>query len=207
MKSDKAGPPFVGILARSPGGDTAPYHGGYEGMKKLGDALAEEAHRVCQQIDYHDRVPLGVRQSVLDVGVRLPDAKRIEWAKAVLAGKASGRKKVYADQTLLLAKFPATIPVYLQAFRVGEMGITTIPCELFASTGLAIREASPLRPYFNIDMANGFWCYLPPPEQHKLGGYSTWPATSSCLEVDAEPKIRRELLRLLREVAQPTNRE
>jgi len=209
METERADPPFVGILARSPGGDIAPYRGGYEGMKELGDALAEEAFRVCRQIDYRDHVPLGVRQSTIEVDVRRPDAERIEWAEAVLAGTWKGKAhhwtKVYAQQTLELAKFPATVPVCLQAFRVGDMGITTVPCELFASTGLAIREASPLRPYFNIDMANGFWCYLPPPEQHKLGGYTTWPATSSCLEVDAEPKIRRELLRLLREVAQPTD--
>ena len=87
------------------------------------------------------------------------------------------------------------------------MGITTVPCELFASTGLDIRKDSPLNPYFNIDLANGFWCYLPPPEQHELGGYSTWPATSSCFDVNAEPKIRRELLRLLREVAELGNHD
>ena len=205
MKADEAGPPFVGILARSPGGDIAPCRGGYEGMKELGNALADEAFRVCQKIDYRDHVPLGVRQSTIEVDVRRPDAKRIEWAKAVLAGtwkgKAHRSAKVYAQQALELAQFPATVPVCLQAFRIGELGITTVPCELFASTGLAIRKDSPLRPYFNIDMANGFWCYLPPPEQHKLGGYTTWAATSSCFEVDAEPKIRRELLRLLREVA------
>ncbi len=210
METDKADPPFVGIMARSPGGDIAPYRGGYEGMKELGDALAKEAFRVCRQIDYRDHVPLGVRQSTIEVEVRRPDAERIEWANAVLAGTWNGKglrnSKVYAQQTLELAQFPATVPVCLQAFRIGELGITTVPCELFASTGLAIRKDSPLRPYFNIDMANGFWCYLPPPEQHKLGGYTTWPATSSCLEVDAEPKIRRELLRLLREVAQPTDR-
>ncbi len=211
MKTDKAGPPFVGILARSPGGDIAPYGGGYEGMKKLGDALAEEAFRVCQQIEYRDHVPLGVRQSTFEVGVRRPDAERIEWANAVLAGTWTGKglrnSKIYAQQTLELAQFPATVPVCLQAFRIGQMGITTVPCELFAATGIAIRKDSPLRPYFNIDMANGFWCYLPPPEQHKLGGYTTWPATSSCFEVDAEPKIRRELLRLLHEVAQPAGRK
>ena len=211
METDKANPPFVGIMARSPGGDTAPYRGGYEGMKKLGDALAEEAFRVCQQIEHRDRVPLGVRQSTIEVDVRRPDAKRIEWANAVLAGTWKGKShrssKVYAQQALELAQFPATVPVCLQAFRIGELGITTIPCELFAATGLAIRKESPLRPYFNIDMANGFWCYLPPPEQHKLGGYSTWAATSSCFEVDAEPRIRHELLRLLREVAQPPDRK
>jgi len=211
MKTDKAGPPFVGIMARSPGGDIAPYRGGYEGMKKLGDALAEEASRVCQQIEYRDRVPLGVCQSTIEVDVRRPNAKRIEWANAVLTGTWKGKthrsSKVYAQQTLELATFPATVPVCLQAFRVGELGITTVPCELFASTGLAIRKDSPLRPYFNIDMANGFWCYLPPPEQHKLGGYTTWAATSSCFEVEAEPRIRRELLQLLHEVAQPPDRK
>ena len=205
MKTDNADPPFVGIMARGNAGDTAAYRGGYEGMKKVGNALAEEALRVCRQIDYHDRVPLAVRQSTIQLGVRRPDAQRIEWAKDVLAGtwkgKAHKRTQVYADGTLELAKFPATIPFCLQAFRIGELGITTVPCEMYASTGLAIREDSPLQPYFNIDLANGFWGYLPPPEQHKLGGYTTWPTTSSCLEVDAEPKIRRELLRLLREAA------
>ncbi|NQT12349.1 MAG: neutral/alkaline non-lysosomal ceramidase N-terminal domain-containing protein [Planctomycetes bacterium] len=211
MKTDKAGPPFVGIMARSPGGDAAPHRGGYEGMKELGDALAEEAFRVCGEIDYRDHVPLGVRQSTIEVEVRRPDAKRIQWANAVLAGTWEGKglrnSTIYAQQALELAQFPATAAVCLQAFRIGELGVTTVPCELFASTGLAIRKESPLSPYFNIDMANGFWCYLPPPEQHKLGGYTTWAATSSCFEVDAEPKIRRELLRLLGEVAQPADRE
>ncbi|MBC8872691.1 MAG: neutral/alkaline non-lysosomal ceramidase N-terminal domain-containing protein [Planctomycetes bacterium] len=211
MKTDKAGPPFVGIMARSPGGDIAPYRGGYDGMKKLGHALAEEAFRVCQQIEYRDQVPLGVCQSTIDVDVRRPDTKRIEWANAVLAGTWKGKglrnSKIYAQQALELAQFPATVPVCLQAFRVGDLGITTVPCELFASTGIAIRKDSPLQPYFNIDMANGFWCYLPPPEQHKLGGYTTWAATSSCFEVEAEPKILRELLRLLHEVARPADRE
>jgi neutral ceramidase len=204
VKTDKSAPPFVGIMTRSPGGDTAPYRGGYEGMKKLGHALAEETFQVCQKIDYRDHLPLGVCHSTIEVEVRRPDAQRLEWANAVLAGrwkgKTHGRTKVYAQQALELAQFPATVGVFLQAFRIGELGITAVPCELFASTGLAIRKESPLRPYFNIDMANGFWCYLPPTEQHKLGGYTTWPATSSCFEVDAEPKIRRELLRLLGEV-------
>jgi hypothetical protein len=209
MESDKADPPFVGILARSPGGDSAPYHGGYEGMKKLGHALAEEAFRVCRQIDHRDRVPLGVRHSTIELEVRRPDAERIEWANAVLAGTWKGKAhhwtKIYAHETLELAEFPATVPVGLQAFRIGELGITTVPCELFASTGLAIRKASPLRPYFNIDLGNGWRGYLPPPEQHELGGYTTWAATGSRFEVNAEPKIRRELLRLLREVAQPAD--
>ncbi len=198
---DKTVPPFVGMMANSNSGDTNGPGGGYKMQEKVGGALAEEVLRVCNNIEYHDHVPLAVCHSDLELAVRRPNAKRIEWAKAVKAGKVKGKahgwQGVYADQTLQLAQFPPTISVRLQAFRIGELGITTNPCEMYASTALDIRAASPLKPYFNIELANGYRGYLPPPEQHKLGGYTTWPATSSCLEVEAEPKIRRELLRLL----------
>jgi hypothetical protein len=42
---------------------------------------------------------------------------------------------------------------------------------------------------------------LPTPEQHALGGYETWRATSSYLEVNASRKITETLLAMLSEVA------
>ena len=39
--------------------------------------------------------------------------------------------------------------------------------------------------------------YLPTPRHHAWGGYETWPARSSYLEVDAAPKIRDGMLDLL----------
>ena len=50
---------------------------------------------------------------------------------------------------------------------------------------------------FTISLANGYNGYLPTPKQHALGGYTTWPAVSSHLAVNAEPEIRAEILRLL----------
>ena len=50
-------------------------------------------------------------------------------------------------------------------------------------------------------VANGYSGYLPTPEQHALGGYETWRAKSSYLAVDAEPKVRSALLKLLQDVA------
>ncbi len=40
-----------------------------------------------------------------------------------------------------------------------------------------------------ISLANGADGYIPPPEQHRLGGYTTWPAGTADLEVQAEPRI------------------
>jgi len=74
---------------------------------------------------------------------------------------------------------------------------------VFAETGLAIKAGSPLRPTFTIELANGYNGYLPTPEQHELGGYETWPARSSYLEVQAEPKIRDSVLELLKRTMDP----
>jgi hypothetical protein len=48
-----------------------------------------------------------------------------------------------------------------------------------------------------VSLANGYNGYLPTPEHHKLGGYETWRARSSYLEVDASTKITNILFDLL----------
>ena len=58
-----------------------------------------------------------------------------------------------------------------------------------------------------VDLANGGDGYIPPPEQHYLGGYNTWPARSAGLEVQAEPKITETALCLLERVADRPRRE
>ena len=85
--------------------------------------------------------------------------------------------------------------------RIGELGIAAVPTETYAETGLAIKQNSVLKPTFIVSLANGYSGYLPTPRQHELGGYTTWLARSSFLEVAAEPKLRTELLRLLGKVA------
>src|SRR4029453_10424049 len=88
-----------------------------------------------------------------------------------------------------------------QAIRIGDLGMAAIPCEVFAETGLEIKQRSALRPTFVIELANGYNGYLPTPEQHAWGGYETWPARSAYLEVEAAPKIRDGVLDLLASVA------
>ena len=110
--------------------------------------------------------------------------------------------RIYARDAIRLAEeYPDTVPVRLQAIRIGELGIGASPCEMFAETGLAIKAASPLKPTFVMELANQYNGYLPTRRQHELGGYETWDARSSSLEIDAESKIRAGILELLRAVA------
>jgi neutral ceramidase len=128
-------------------------------------------------------------------------AKAREFMKTYAGRKPQNWQEVYARETVELSKMPPTRELKLQAIRIGDLGIAAIPCEVYGVTGLAIKAASPLQPTMNISLANGCEGYLPPPEQHKLGGYTTWRARTSCLEEMAEPKIKTAVVGLLVEVA------
>jgi Concanavalin A-like lectin/glucanases superfamily len=77
---------------------------------------------------------------------------------------------------------------------------------VFAITGLKIKMRSPFGTTMNIELANGSEGYIPPPEQHRLGGYTTWPARTAGLEVQAEPRIVSGILALLEQVAERPSR-
>jgi neutral ceramidase len=87
------------------------------------------------------------------------------------------------------------VSVVLQALRIGDVGIAAIPFEVFAETGLELKQKSPLKPTFTVELANGWYGYLPTPEQHELGGYETWLGTNR-VEVEASRKIVATLLEL-----------
>jgi hypothetical protein len=199
--------PFVGILANGTSGDA--YIRDYTRATprkfdrfQVADAVAEVAHGVYESIDFHDWVPLVSREQTLELAVREP---RVQWAQRELEGvsreEIKTRSQVYAREQLLLDEMPRTREMKLQAVRIGGLGLVGIPCEVFAITGLKIRRRSPLEPTFTISLANGWDGYLPPPEQHALGGYTTWLARSSCLEEQAEPKVVDAVMQLLDDVA------
>jgi hypothetical protein len=108
--------------------------------------------------------------------------------------------EVYAREQILLHENPMR-ELILQTIRIGDLGIAAIPNEVFALTGLKLKRRSPLPTTFTIELANGGEGYIPPPEQHPLGGYTTWPARSAALVPKAESKIVDELLSMFEGLA------
>jgi hypothetical protein len=214
LGADRADPPFVGILSNGTSGDVnninyaGPARGKqqpYEQIKVVADSVAKAAHEAYKQIKHHDGATLRMAEREVELGVRLPTEKDVARAQEILKEAKGGVLKtlpeVYARETVLLAKYPATVKAKLQALRVGELGIVTTPCETFTETGLEIKKKSPLKPTFTIELANGYNGYLPTPAQHRLGGYETWRARSSYLEVEASTKVTAALFELLAQVA------
>ena len=208
--SDGAGDrPFVGIMSQGTSGDQMWMDYGQPrkdpGLDAYADAVAGYAERAYRAIAYRDRVPLAMAETTLGLRRRVPDETRLAWARSVVAqmkDKDLPRTlpEVYAKEAIYLHSEPGR-ELKLQAIRIGDMGITAIPNEVFAITGLKIKAQSPLDMTMNIELANGSEGYIPPPEQHALGGYTTWPARTAGLEVQAEPKIVAALLDLLEQVA------
>ena len=166
------------------------------------DELATMAHDAYRRVKYEKQVPLAIKEAKLTLDRRGPNAQRLAWAKT-MAEKIGDRRpqgwpEVYALEQLELAAEPQR-ELKLQALRIGDVAIAAIPNEVFAITGLKLKLQSPLSNTFNIELANGADGYIPPPEQHKLGGYTTWAARSAGLEVEAEPKIVATVLKLLEE--------
>jgi hypothetical protein len=201
---------FVGIMSNGTSGDANCNDYMRSDRRKynhvsVGREVAKAAYEAYKTIEYHDWVPLEMREQLLTLNVRMPSeqevAKAREFIKTFAGRKPKNWEEVYARETVILSKMPATRQLKLQAIRIGDLGIAAIPCEVYGSTGLAIKAASPFSTTMNISLANGGEGYIAPPEQHKLGGYTTWRARTSCLEELAEPKIKAAAVGLLVEVA------
>lgn len=208
VKGDQ--PRFVGIMSNGTSGDANCSNFMRQGRRKydylsVGRDVAQAAFEAYKTIKYYGWVPLEMCERRLVLDVRLPTkeeiAKAREFMKTFADRKPRNWEEVYARETVELAKMGPTRELKLQAIRIGDLGIAAIPCEVYGSTGLAIKAASPLETTMNISLANGCEGYIAPPEQHKLGGYTTWRARTSCLEELAEPKIKATVVGLLVEVA------
>ncbi len=203
-----SGPPFVGIMSQGASGDQHWMDYAHPKRDRAIDAFAAElagiAAEAVRRIEFRDAVPVAVRRTVLRIPTRQPDAKRVEWARGLVASMGDrlpkSQPEVYAREQLWLLENPER-DVELQAMRVGDLGLTTCPCEVFAISGLRVKAQSPLAATMFIELANGEEGYIPPPDLHPLGGYNTWACRSAGLEPQAEPKIVDALLGMLEDVS------
>ncbi len=169
-------------------------------MESYAQSLAEKAAAACRRIEYKNRVSLAFLERKLKLRRRVPGEKRLSWAHKIAdtmqGRKPRNRQDVYALEQLAVAADPVR-ELKLQVLQIGELALTAIPCEVYGITGMKLKLQSPLADTFNLELANGAEGYIPPPEQHALGGYTTWAARSAGLETTAEPAIVETLLSML----------
>jgi neutral ceramidase len=208
LQADRQNPPFIGIMSNGTSGDVnninfrgpSEKYLPYEKMRIVADDVAKEVYRVYNTIKHQDWVPLRAAREDLTLNVRKPDQEMITRAQYVLnrpetVTPVHRHENVYAERTLYLTEWPDQVDIVLQVFGIGDLGVAAIPFETFSETGLEIKAKSPFKSTFTIELANGYYGYLPTPEQHELGGYETWMGTCN-VEKQASVKIVAKLLNL-----------
>ncbi len=199
--------PFVALLSHGCSGDI--WRRDYTRpevaitIDEYSQAMIAKAVSAYQKITYRDDADLAMSEARLPLRYRVPDQQRLLWAQKIVNEIGDRVPKdtveVYAREQVLLHERQRT-EVVVQAIRIGNIAIATTPTETYALTGLKLKRQSPLPQTMVIELANGGDGYIPPPEQHLLGGYNTWAARSAGLEVQAEPIIVEAAIEQLEQV-------
>jgi hypothetical protein len=205
--------PFVGMLANGCFGDInnidvrrrlrQPHE--YHQMFRVAEMLAGSIHDAWREIRYRNWVPLAAQETMVDLAVRRPSSADVAHAREVLQRAPQGPLRtlaeIYARETVQLAEWPARFRTPVQALRIGDLALVALPGEPFCQIGLNIKAKSPFKTTMMVGMANDYAGYIPTEEQHALGGYETWRAKSSFLEVKAASQIQQAALGLLAKLA------
>lgn len=206
-------PAFVGVMSNGTSGDinNVNFTGPAPGPRQPGEqilvvakSVAEAAMKAYDQLEFRPHVTLDAIAADMELAVRKPSADDLKRARELLEttpkdpdGQYSNMNAVYARETVLLDAYPDKVPVKLQVLRIGDLSIAAIPCEVFVDIGLDLKKRTPFGQHFTISLSNGYNGYLPTAEHHQYGGYETWRARSSYLEVEAAAKITVRLVEML----------
>ena len=199
-------PPFVAMMANATSGDINNINfqnprlarKSYEQIRYVAEDCAVKVLDASKTLEYNDTIALDARYSEPVITWRKPTPEQARWAEETIAAGAKGDSDlsfIYAQRATKLAGYPENTTIPVQILRIGDVCVGTMPCEVFCEIGLEFREKCPSKHAFMVELAHGYFGYLPTPRQMQLGGYETWIGTNR-LEPTASEKLLAELLKL-----------
>lgn len=206
-------PPFVAMMANGTSGDAnninfrnpQPRKQPYEQMRYVAEDIAAKVNGALQKLTWQSEAPLAAKYRELDVKWRKIEPELITWAKETEAkapriqGGKADLPLAYAGRVQRLAQASPETKFPAQILRIGDICIGSSPCETFAETGVEFRKRSPFAKSFMVELAHGYYGYMPTPRHFELGGYETWPGTNNT-ESQASVKLMDALLEMASEL-------
>ncbi len=178
----------------------------FEQVRIVANKTADAAWRAVKKIEDYDSSPVvAMRQREVTLKYRSMTEDEVAHAVRLLNLPRKDRDAFhksaarYANATIIYSEPNKTENVIIQAIRIGDQAVVSLPFEVLVEIGLEIKEKSPFPHTFTIELANGGYGYLPPPNQHELGGYETWIGTNK-FEKDSSVILTKQLLEMLGEL-------
>jgi len=201
-------PPFVALMANGTSGDVnninfvqprgrkAPY----EQMSYVAEDVAAKVNAALASLTWETHAELSAEYHELDLAWRQVDDELMNWVQETEAKVSTTFSKndlgpIYAGRIRKLAQASPETKAPVQILKIGDICIGTSPCETFSETGLEFKERCPFKKSFLVELAHGYYGYLPTPRHFELGGYETWPGTNY-LEPQASVKIMDALIEM-----------
>jgi hypothetical protein len=157
---------------------------------------------------YETKPIIATRQREVNLLYRKPNEREIKLAEGLLQRTRKERDAINSRATSVATRvieyanpeYPRTEPVLIQAFRIGDQAIVSMPLKCWSRIGLEIKKNSPVPP----DLSSSNWpmeamATSHPPTSIKLGGYETWLGTSRFLPQSSDILIKN-LLEMLEEL-------
>jgi len=154
----------------------------FEQIELVAQDAAEEAIRIWNAMSFTDDVELATLIDRFDVPLRRPGEAELAEAKDRYEEGPQAkidREWALAKEMVLTSQMSSPEQTEVQAHRINDLAVVSLPGEVFCQIGLDIRAKSPFDTTMPIGLANGYIGYIPTPVDFELGGYETWLARSS----------------------------
>ncbi|MEM7014371.1 MAG: hypothetical protein AAF585_23160 [Verrucomicrobiota bacterium] len=178
----------------------------FEQCQIVGSKAADAAWRATREIEHDDNPLIAVRQREVALTYRSVTEEQVLRALETMKGIKEEGEEAFPKKALQYARNTVNFQeprepekVIIQAIRIGDQAICTLPFEVLVEIGLQLKEESPFPHTFTISLANGSYGYLPPPNQFELGGYETWIGTCRFVPESSEILVKN-LLEMLDEL-------
>lgn len=153
-------------------GGLRPDNRNYQHTERVAARVAAAALWAWNEMPFVPDAPVGGAMEEVALSRRPVSDADVARAREIQARKeGTMAERGFARRVLRAAALPEKVPTWVQALRVGDLGIVGVPGELFAELGLEIKRRSPFRQTCVIELANDSVGYLPTRRAFEEGGY------------------------------------
>jgi len=189
-----------------------PNRDGVEYARNLGAILGGEAIKACHMLEPSEAVQLGSCIEELTIPIRQYGEDELALARRALEDGDTlfttdhwteqhwyppEVARLYAQEAIHINELPPEVTTLVQVLRIGDVAIVGLPGEMFVEIGLDIKQNSPHKYTFIVELANDYVGYVPTERAFDEGGYEVRLARSSKLAPQARRMLTDTALRLL----------
>ena len=167
--------------------------GAIRGAVKMGKVLGAEALKTLVRASTMEDVKLAAVRREIDLPLRKFELQIDEILKIWPSGE-----DVFREEMDCLKEIKGDhVSTYIQAFVIGDTAFVSVPGEMFVELGLEIKEKSPFKHTFVVELANDYVGYIPTRIAFEEGGYETLNARSSKVAPEAGELVVENILSML----------